>query len=138
VHHFIDEGGTFIPSTGWGIVCSLAIPHTEVGRARREIDRLSRDWPRRGGELKGGLLQPAHLESLVEVLFRHDAIMHACGMDVSREDIDGVDLHKARQCEGITTPTLLTVRDDERTDPDCLGRGHDVFCSASPALADEE
>jgi hypothetical protein len=28
--------------------------------------------------------------------------MHACAIDVSREDIAGVDLHKARQCEGIT------------------------------------
>jgi|GraSoiStandDraft_27_1057306.scaffolds.fasta_scaffold97509_2 hypothetical protein len=102
VHHFIDEGGTFIPTAGWGVVCSLAIPHKEVSRARREIDWLSRDWPRKGGELKGGLLQTTHLESLVEVLFRHDALMHACAIDVSREVLDGVDLHKIRQCDGIT------------------------------------
>jgi hypothetical protein len=37
-HIFIDEGGTFIPATGWGVVCSLAIPHKEVGAARREIN----------------------------------------------------------------------------------------------------
>ena len=24
---FIDEGGTFVPWTGWGVVCSLALPH---------------------------------------------------------------------------------------------------------------
>lgn len=102
MHHFIDEGGTFIPTTGWGVVCSLALPHKEVGPTRREMDRFSRDWPRRDGELKGGVLQLDHLETLVEVLFRHDAIMHACAIDVSREDIDAVDLHKARQCEGIT------------------------------------
>jgi hypothetical protein len=102
VHHFIDEGVTFVSAVGWGVVCSLAIPHKEISRARREIDRLSRDWPRNNRELKGGLLQPAHLESLVEVLFRHDAIMHACAIDVSRERGEDIDLHKARQCEGIT------------------------------------
>ena len=99
---FIDEGGTFVPWSGWGVVCALAIPHKEIGPTRREIDRLSRDWARKAGELKGGLLKPAHLETLVEVLFRHDGILHACAIDVSREDSKRVDLHKTRQCEGIT------------------------------------
>jgi hypothetical protein len=102
LHIFIDEGGTFIPATGWAVVCSLAIPHKEVGPARREITGLSRDWPRNGGELKGGILEPTHLESLVEVLFRHDALMHACAIDVSREDDARVDRHKAGQCDGMT------------------------------------
>ena len=53
---FIDEGGTFVPSTGWGVVCSLALPSREVGPTRREIDNLTKDWPRREGELKGGQL----------------------------------------------------------------------------------
>jgi hypothetical protein len=102
LHIFIDEGGTFIPASGWAVVCSLAIPHKEVGPARREIDRLTRDWPRNGGELKGGILEPTHLESLVEVLFRHDALMHASAIDVSREDNARVDQHKAGQCDGMT------------------------------------
>jgi hypothetical protein len=102
LHIFIDESGTFIPETGWAVVCSLAIPHTDVGPARREIGRLSRDWPRQDGELKGGILGPSHLQSLVEVLFRRDALMHACAIDVSREDNASVDRHKARQCDGMT------------------------------------
>jgi hypothetical protein len=69
---------------------------------RREINRLSRDWPRKDAELKDGMLQPTHLESLVEVLFRHDALMHACAIDVSREDRARVDQHKADQCDGMT------------------------------------
>jgi hypothetical protein len=48
------------------------------------------------------MLELAHLESLVEVLFRHDALMHACAIDVSREDAARVDHHKAGQCEGMT------------------------------------
>jgi hypothetical protein len=55
-----------------------------------------------GGELKGGMLEPAHLESLVEVLFRHDAVMHACAIDVSREEDSRIDQHKAQQCNGMT------------------------------------
>lgn len=99
---FIDEGGTFVPETGWGVVCSLAFPHKEVGPARREIKWVSREWQRSKDELKGGLLKPAHLEALVEILFRHDAILHANAIDVSREDLDRVDSHKVNQCDGIT------------------------------------
>ena len=99
---FIDEGGTFVPWTGWGVVCSLALPHKEVGPTRREIDRLSQEWPRKGGELKGGLLEPPHLAALVEILYRHDALAHACAVDASNEVEDGIDRHKFQQCEGIT------------------------------------
>ena len=86
----------------YGVVCSLAIPHGEVGRAVREISRLTRNWPRNKGELKGGVLKVPHLESLVDLLFRHDAIMHACAIDVSYESDKGVDRHKAYQCNSIT------------------------------------
>jgi len=55
---FIDEGGTFVPSTGWGVVCSLALPHREVGPTRREIDRLTKEWPHRDGELNASGLEP--------------------------------------------------------------------------------
>jgi hypothetical protein len=92
---FIDEGGTFIPATGWGVVCSLAIPHKEVGQVRREIDRASKDWPRSKGELKGGQLDAAQLNTIVDVLFRHDALMHSCAIDVSREDSNALEHHQA-------------------------------------------
>jgi hypothetical protein len=99
---FIDEGGIFTPASGWGVVCSLVFPHKEVGPARREIDRISKSWPHVNGELKGGSLSAAQLEALVDVLYRHDALLHACAIDVSREDPQGVDRHKTGQCEGIT------------------------------------
>jgi hypothetical protein len=102
VHIFIDEAGSFTPDTGWAVVCSLAIPHKEVGPTRREITRLTRGWPRTGDELKGASLGPSHLESLVEVLFRHDALLHACATDVSRDDTARVDQHKAYQCDNMT------------------------------------
>jgi hypothetical protein len=99
---FIDEGGTFIPETGWGVVCCLANPHKDVGPARREIGRESKDWPRHKGELKGGQLDVKQLEAVVDILFRHDALLHACAVDVSREDLPGVDRHQAIQGEGFT------------------------------------
>lgn len=102
MHYFVDEGGLFTPETGWSVVCSLGLPHKELGPTRREIDRISRGWPRKDGELKGGLLQLSHLEALVEVLFRHDALLQACATDVSSHDRKDIDDHKANQCEGIT------------------------------------
>jgi hypothetical protein len=102
MHFFIDEGGTFTASAGWSAVCSLALPHREVGPARREIDFISRQWPRVNGELKGGSLSASHLAALVEVLYRHDAILHVYGIDVAGEDADAIARHKAMQCEGIT------------------------------------
>ena len=94
---FIDEGGIFTPASGWGVVCSLALPHKEVGPARREINRISRSWPHVDSELKGGSLSVEQLEALVEVLYRHDALLSA--IDVSREDPQGVGRHKTGQCE---------------------------------------
>jgi hypothetical protein len=102
MHFFIDEGGSFTANAGWSAVCSLALPHKEVGPARREIDFRSRQWPRVNGELKGGSLSASHLHALVEVLYRHDAILHVYGIDVAGEDPAAIAHHKAMQCEGIT------------------------------------
>ena len=102
MHYFMDEGGNFIPAQGWAVICSLVLPHKSVGPARREINWISRDWPRKDGELKGGMLQPANLNALVEVLFRHDAILHASAIDMANEIPAGVEAHKVHQCEGIT------------------------------------
>jgi hypothetical protein len=102
MHYFMDEGGNFIPAQGWAVICSLVLPHKSVGLARREINWISRDWPRKDGELKGGMLQPANLITLVDVLFRHDAILHASAIDMANEIPAGVEAHKVHQCEGIT------------------------------------
>jgi Protein of unknown function (DUF3800) len=99
---FIDEGGTFVPSTGWGVVCALALPHKESGPARREIERVARKWPRTKGELKGRALSIGQLNSLVDILYRHDVLLRPCAIDVSREDPAGVDQHKSIQCDKIT------------------------------------
>jgi Protein of unknown function (DUF3800) len=102
MHFFIDEGGTFTPNAGWSIVCSLALPHKEVGPARREIDFRSRQWPRRECELKGGALSAENLIELVDILFRRGAVLHVCGIDVAQENADEIARHKANQAEGIT------------------------------------
>jgi Protein of unknown function (DUF3800) len=99
---FIDEGGTFVPETGWSVVCALALPHKEVGLARREIGRATRIWPRHKGELKGGGLGADQLTALTDTLYRNDALLRACAIDVSREDPAGVDRHKSEQCDKIT------------------------------------
>ena len=92
----------YLPLPAGGVSFAVGASHKEVGPARREIDRISQSWRRVDGELKGGSLSVAHLEALVEVLYRHDALLHACAIDVSREDPQGVDRHKTQQCDGIT------------------------------------
>lgn len=67
VEIFIDEGGQFTQTSGWSVVCGIAIPGTEAGRLRRKISYITRDWPRLpSGELKGGSLDKHHLTILVE------------------------------------------------------------------------
>jgi hypothetical protein len=110
MHQFIDESGSFIVATGWAVVCSLSLPHKEVGPTRREINRLTLQWPRPSGELKGGRVTSDQLEALVEVLFRHDGLFNVCAMDISREADQSVNAHKAHQCQLMTK--YLTAEHD--------------------------
>lgn len=100
---FIDEGGQFTRHSGWSVVCGLAIPHREVGKARRKLAFLSRHWPKApNGELKGGLLDANHLTALVDLLFARDALLHAVGIDMAKENDAGPKDHKHKQCELLT------------------------------------
>jgi len=102
VHVFIDESSNFAPGTDVGVLCSLTLPTKSIGQIRRKISWLSQSWPHNNGELKGGLLNKAHLISLVEILYQYDAILHCCAIDVSKEAQGEVSQHKNRQCEGLT------------------------------------
>lgn len=111
---FIDEGGHFTPSAGISVLCSLSIPHSLLDAARATLADLTGRWPRKGGELKGGLLNKWHLTALTTALFQHDAILQCIGTDVSLEDQEQIASHKRRQCEGITKHLLPTHPADLR------------------------
>jgi hypothetical protein len=103
VEIFIDEGGQFTPTSGWSVVCALALPGKEIGPASRKLAYLTRDWPHAPtGELKGGSLNANHLAALVELLFARDALLHAVAVDISRENDERLKDHKHKQCEGLT------------------------------------
>jgi hypothetical protein len=103
VEIFIDEGGQFTRTSGWGVVCALVLPGKEVGPARRKLAYLTRDWPHAPtGELKGGSLNADHLANLVELLFARDALLHAVAVDMSGESDERLKDHKHKQCEGLT------------------------------------
>lgn len=109
VEIFIDEGGQFTQASGWSVVCALALPHAEVGRLRRKLAYLTRDWPRASsGELKGGSLGASHLAILVEELYRRDGLLFATAIDMAREDDERLKDHKLKQGELITA--FLTPR----------------------------
>jgi hypothetical protein len=99
---FIDESGRFISGDGWSVVGAIAIPHKSAGPCRRELLRESKDWPRRDGELKAGILEQTHLHQLVDVLYRHDAVLSVVATDPSRSAPEVVARHQANQADGIT------------------------------------
>jgi Protein of unknown function (DUF3800) len=103
VETFIDESGQFTQTTGWSVVSALSLPDSEVGRARRKLAYLTRDWPKAPkGELKGGSLDANHLAALVDLLFARDALLHAVAIDMARESDAGLKDHKRNQCELLT------------------------------------
>ena len=103
VEIFIDEGGKFTPGDGWSVVSALVLPHTEVGRLRRELSFITQDWPRTpSGELKGGSLSENHLAILVEQLYLRNALLFSSAIDMARQDPAELNLHKTKQSEGIT------------------------------------
>ena len=99
---FIDESGRFISGDGWSVVGAVALPHKSAGPCRRELLRQSKDWPRRDGELKAGLLQGIHLHTLVDIFYRHDAIFNVVATDPSRVPPEVITRHQANQANGMT------------------------------------
>jgi hypothetical protein len=100
---FIDEAGQFTRLSGWSVVCGLALPHREVGKAPRKLAYLTRHWPKApNGELKGGSLDTSHLAALVDALFARDALLHAVGIDMAKENDTSLKDHKHEQCEFLT------------------------------------
>jgi Protein of unknown function (DUF3800) len=103
VEIFIDEGGQFTRHSGWSVLCGLALPDGEVGKVRRKLAYLTKEWPKApNGELKGGALATNHLTALVDLLFARDGLLHAVGVDMARENDADLKDHKHKQCELLT------------------------------------
>jgi hypothetical protein len=88
-------------------VCLLALPHKEVGPTRREINRLSREWPRWVGEMKEEYFN--HHISLRWSMCSSGTVRLSTRAQ-SREDTEGIKRHK--RClseEGFTASTYHAV-----------------------------
>ena len=96
---FIDESGKFVKNDGWSVVAALTLTHSFAAQARGKLRLAARDWPRSDGELKGRLLSEAHFRNLVEVLWKHQALLHVVAINVGLEDADGVRQHRRIQAE---------------------------------------
>ncbi|MGV7218267.1 DUF3800 domain-containing protein [Bradyrhizobium sp. UFLA05-112] len=99
---FIDESGKFVQNDGWSVVAALTLTHGFAALARRKLITATRDWPRVDGELKGRSLNEHHLEGLVDILWRHQALLHVVAVNVGLEDADGIRRHRLGQAEKMT------------------------------------
>jgi hypothetical protein len=99
---FVDESGQFTASTPISAVGALSLPHRCLARARRELNDKTADWPRDKGELKGGQLSTAYVVVLVDILFRHQAILHCTVTNVGPATEADIETHRLKQCEMMT------------------------------------
>jgi uncharacterized protein DUF3800 len=101
---FIDESGNF-RTTPLSVVAALSLPHRCLSRVRRELTRKTADWPKIDDELKGGQLSVEHLLILVDILVRHQALLHGVVATVGAANDSEIEAHRKRQCE-LTTRNL--------------------------------
>jgi hypothetical protein len=99
---FIDESGKFTKGDGWSVVAGLTLTHSFAVSARRELASATRKWARVDGELKGRSLGEGELCSLVDILWRRQALLHVVAVNVGAEDSDGIRAHKLAQAEKMT------------------------------------
>lgn len=99
---FIDESGKFTKGDGWSVVAALTLTHSFAVSARRELGSTTCKWTRVDGELKGRSLGEGELRSLVDILWRRQALLHVVAVNVGDEDTDGIRAHKLAQAEKMT------------------------------------
>lgn len=99
---FIDESGKFIQNDGWSVVAALTLTHSFGAQARRRLISETRGWPRVNGELKGRALSDPQFNNMVEILWRHQALLHVVAVNVGLEDAEGIRRHKLTQAEKMT------------------------------------
>jgi hypothetical protein len=105
MHIFIDESGGFQcteKSAAPSCVGAVVIP----GRYLREIEdgfrKLSEDWPRENGEVKGKLLQESHIAQLCEFLEPHAVLFECSVMDMACISEAEISYHRSMQADGMT------------------------------------
>jgi hypothetical protein len=99
---FIDESGKFVHNDGWSVVAALTLTHSFGAQARQKLISETRDWPRVNGELKGRSLSDPQFNDMVEMLWRHQALLHVVAVNVGLEDAEGIRRHKLKQAEKMT------------------------------------
>lgn len=99
---FIDESGNFTSARPFSVVSALSVPHASLKSVRRELTTVSRDWPRTGGELKGGQLSSKYLAELVAALFDKQAVLHSTVAYIGDDHGPTIAAHQADQCERLT------------------------------------
>lgn len=99
---FVDESGKFVPNDGWSVVAALTLTHGFGSQARRKLISLTQNWVHVDGELKGRSLSDSQVNEMIDVLWRHQALLHVVAINVSLEDADRIRRHKLEQAQKMT------------------------------------
>jgi hypothetical protein len=105
MHIFIDESGGFQctdrPSAP-SCVGAVIIPGRQLPELEDDFRKLSANWPKENGEVKGKLMQESHFGELCEFLEPRGVLFECSVMDMGCATEAEVSHHRQMQAEGMT------------------------------------
>lgn len=108
MHIYIDESGIFThPSNkphAVSCIGALALPTSKKKDIFREFQRLSYNWAKENGEVKGKLLQETEIASLTALLKKHDVLFDCVVFDMGQHPDAEITKFKTIQSNNIIKP----------------------------------
>lgn len=105
MHIFVDESGSFVPSTsgsGVSLVGALVIPDCRRAHIERKYAALRPSLPTERGEVKGRLLTEAQVVSVADILRRNEALLELVAIDMNQQTPAEIEEHKQGEATAVT------------------------------------
>jgi hypothetical protein len=107
MHIYIDESGTFaIPrrNNGPAIACcgALAIPSDYRDEIFAGFKKLSLNWPKDNGELKGRLLNESHFKEAINFFSDSGLLLNAVAIDMSQQEEGDIKKHRDKTINNLS------------------------------------
>jgi len=105
MHIFIDETGNFLPTANGpkpSFVGALIIPDFKLAEVFSRYEKIRRQLPKKGNEVKGSGLNPKQVAAVVEMLRRNNVLFHCTGIEMSIHTAAGIEIQRAKQADALT------------------------------------